>query len=60
FQLTRPWQVKKYKFRAGLKVYNVFGVSAARDVQNNLTSPEYGQFFNPIERSIGFVVGSAK
>jgi hypothetical protein len=60
FQLTRNWQVKKYKFRAGLKVYNVFGSSADRDVQNNITSPEYGQFFNPIERSIGFVVGSAK
>jgi hypothetical protein len=60
FQLTRPWQVKKYKFRAGLKIYNAFGVSAARDVQNNLASPRYGQFFNPIERSIGFVVGSAK
>ena len=60
FQLTRPFQFKKYKFRAGLKLYNAFGVSASRDVQNNLTSPQYGQFFNPIERSIGFVVGSAK
>lgn len=60
FTLTRPWQVKKYRFRAGLKLYNVFGVSAARDVQNNLTSPDYGTFFNPIERSIGFVVSSAK
>jgi hypothetical protein len=29
-------------------------------VQNNLGSPEFGQFFNPLERSIGFVLGSAK
>lgn len=60
FQLTRNWHFKKYKFRAGLKIYNAFGSSADRDVQNNITSPEFGQFFNPIERSVGFVVGSAK
>jgi hypothetical protein len=41
-------------------MYNVFGVSADRDVQNNLTSPNYGTFYNPIERSIGFVFGSAR
>lgn len=60
FTLTRPWQFKKYKFRAGLKLYNAFGVSAARDVQSNITSPDYGGFFNPIERSIGITFGSAK
>jgi hypothetical protein len=60
FTLTRPWQFKKYRFRAGVKFYNAFGTSAARDVQNNITSPEYGQFFNPIERSIGILIGAAK
>lgn len=60
FTLARPWRVTKYRFRAGIKLYNVFGASADRDVQNNLASPDYGQFFNPIERSIGFVFGSAK
>jgi hypothetical protein len=60
FALARPWQFKKYRFRAGLRIYNVFGSSAERDVQNNLTSPNYGQFYNPLERSIGFVIGSAK
>ena len=60
FAISRPWKVKKYRFRAGLKVYNIFGASAERDVQNNLTSPNFGQFFNPIERSIGFVLGSVK
>jgi hypothetical protein len=60
FQLSRPWQFGKYRFRAGIKVYNIFGSLAERDVQTNITSPDYGRFFNPLERSIGFVFGSAK
>jgi TonB dependent receptor len=60
FTLARPWRFKKRRFRAGVKLYNIFGASAERDVQNNITSPEYGSFFNPIERSIGFVVGSGR
>ena len=60
FQLSRPWQFGKYRFRAGIKVYNIFGSLAERDVQNNITSPDYGRFYNPLERSIGFVFGSAK
>ncbi len=60
FQLSRPWRYKKYRFRAGLKVYNVFGASADRDIQNNITAPDYGTSYNPIERSIGFVFGSAR
>jgi hypothetical protein len=39
-------------------VYNILGASAAREVQNNLSAPDFGRFFNPIERSIGFVLGS--
>ena len=49
-----------YRFRGGIKVYNILGASSERDVQHNITSPAYGQFFNPIERSIGFVLGSAR
>jgi len=41
-------------------VYNVFGASAYRDVQHNVTSPNYGSFYNPLERSFGFVFESAK
>ena len=52
--------VQEVKFRGGIKMYNVFGASADRDVQNNLTSPNYGTFYNPIERSIGFVIDSAR
>lgn len=60
FQLSRPWKLKKYRFRAGVKVYNAFGSSADRDVQNNIASPNFGQFYNPIERSISIVLGSAR
>jgi Carboxypeptidase regulatory-like domain/TonB dependent receptor-like, beta-barrel len=60
FSLSRPWRFRKYRFRGGIKVYNILGASAQRDVQTNVMSPNYGRFFNPIERSIGFVFGSAK
>jgi hypothetical protein len=60
FQLTRPWKVWKARFRAGLKMYNVFGSASSRDVQNNVTAPDYGTSYNPIERSIGFVLGTAR
>lgn len=52
--------VKKYRFNAGLRLHNIVGASAQRDVQNHLTSPEYGTFHNPIERSIGFVLSTAR
>jgi hypothetical protein len=60
FSIARPLQFKKYRFRAGIKVYNLFGASAARDMQSNITSPFYGTAYNPIERSIGFVLGSGR
>ena len=60
FSLSRPWRFKKYRFRGGLRVYNVFGSASERDVQNNLTSPDYGRFYNPLERSIGFMFGTVR
>lgn len=59
FQLTRPMRVSKLNLRVGLKMYNILGASAARDIQSNITAPDYGTTYNPIERSIGFVVGFA-
>lgn len=56
--VVRPWRFRNRRFRAGVRLYNLFGASAERDVQNNLTSPGFGSFHNPIERSIGFVFGS--
>jgi len=58
--IARPWRFMKYRFRGGLRVYNVFGGAAERDIQANTTSPFYGTAFNPIERSIGFVLSSAR
>jgi hypothetical protein len=58
--IVRPWRVRTYRFRAGVRLYNVFGASAERDVQNNLMSPNFGSFYNPIERSIGFVFGAGR
>ena len=60
FTLARPWHVRKYRFTAGIKVYNALDRGNERDVQNNVTSPDYGTFYNPIQRSIGFVFGTTK
>jgi hypothetical protein len=60
FSVARPWRFKKYTFRAGIRMYNVFGSSSDRDVQNNVASPDFGRFYNPIERSFGFVLGAAR
>ena len=58
FTLARPWHFRKYHFTAGIKIYNVFDSGNERDVQTNITAPDYGRFYNPIQRSIGFVVGA--
>jgi hypothetical protein len=58
FTLTRPFQFKKYRFTAGLRVFNAFGTGDERDVQTNVTAPDYGSFYNPIQRSIGFVLSA--
>jgi hypothetical protein len=60
FTLARPWHFWKYRFTGGIKIYNAFSTGNERDVQNNITSPDYGKFFNPIQRSIGFVLGSTR
>ena len=60
FSLSRQWQLWKYRFRGGIRIYNLLGTANERDVQNNSASPRFGQFFNPIERSIGFVVAAAR
>ncbi len=60
FTLARELRFRKYHFTGGLKIYNLFNTGNERDVQNNLTSPDYGKFYNPIERSIGFVVSGGK
>jgi len=41
---------KKYKFRVGLKIFNILNRFNPRDVQNNIGSPNFGSFFNGVER----------
>ena len=60
FTLARPWHFRKYRFSAGIKIYNVLDSGNERDVQSNITAPDYGAFYNPIQRSIGFVVGTTR
>ena len=60
FTLLRPFQFRKYTFSAGIKIYNAFDSGNERDVQTNITSPEYGRFYNPIQRSIGFAFSTGK
>jgi Carboxypeptidase regulatory-like domain/TonB dependent receptor-like, beta-barrel len=60
FTLARPLKFRKYRFTGGLKIYNALNSGSERDVQANITSPDYGKFYNPIQRSIGFVFSSGK
>jgi hypothetical protein len=59
FSLARPWRFRKYRFTAGVKAYNIFATGNERDVQTNITAPDYGAVYNPIRRSIGFVFSSS-
>jgi Carboxypeptidase regulatory-like domain/TonB dependent receptor len=60
FTIARPMHFRKYRFTAGIKVYNAFDSGSERDVQNNITSPDYGTFYNPIQRSIGFLISTSR
>jgi hypothetical protein len=60
FTLARPLKVLKWRFSGGIKVYNAFNSGSERDVQTNITAPDFGKFYNPIPRSIGFVIGSSR
>jgi len=60
FTLARPLHFWKFRFSGGIKVYNAFNAGNERDVQTNITSPDFGRFYNPIQRSIGFVVGTSR
>jgi len=41
-----------------VRAYNVFSTGDERDVQTNITAPDYGTFYNPIQRSIGIVLSA--
>lgn len=54
-QLTKEFRIpfagKAYRTRIGFKVFNLLNSFNPRDVQNNLASPRFGQFFNSVERT---------
>ncbi|GBC81563.1 hypothetical protein HRbin10_00675 [bacterium HR10] len=49
--LKIPFRGKTYRFRAGLKVFNILNHFNPRDVQNNIGSPHFGGFFNGVSRT---------
>lgn len=58
--VVRPWTLGKYRFRAGVRVNSLLGDTADRDIQTNVASPFFGTAYNPVERSIGFVVTAGR
>ncbi|HXF05122.1 MAG TPA: TonB-dependent receptor [Blastocatellia bacterium] len=48
--LVIPFRGKKYRFRAGVKIFNILNHFNPRDVQNNVASPLFGSFFNGVGR----------
>ncbi len=47
-----PFWDGKYRVRVGVRVLNLFDRFNPRDVQNNVSSPRFGEFFNSRDRSI--------
>lgn len=43
---------KKYSGRVGIKLFNITNHWNPRDVQNNLASPDFGTFYNTVDRSL--------
>ena len=52
--LSAPGRFKeKYRFRVGLKVFNVTNHFNPRDYQGNLASDDFGGFYNGVGRKYG-------
>lgn len=51
--VQRHLRIGGRQIRVGLRVFNLFNRRNYRDVQNNVASPAFGQFFNQAERSLG-------
>lgn len=46
-----PFRGKKYKGRVGVTIFNITNHWNPRDVQNNLSSSQFGTFYNSRDRS---------
>jgi hypothetical protein len=51
--IQRPTRILRWNTRVGLRVFNALNRHNPRDVQANVHSPAFGQFFNPVRRSLG-------
>ncbi len=47
-KFTFPFRHKKYTFNTGFRLYNITNHFNPRDVQQNISSPNFGQFYNSI------------
>ncbi len=45
-KFTIPFRHKRYTFNTGFRIYNVTNHNNPRDVQQNVFSPNFGQFYN--------------
>jgi len=54
-----PFHGKEHKVKVGFGVFNLFNHANPRDVQNDLASPRFGDFFNSAVRTFRgkFVLG---
>lgn len=50
-EITVPFRGKERKFKVGLGVYNLFNYFNPRDVQNDVDSSRFGDFFNGPNRT---------
>ena len=50
-QVMIPFRGKKYRTRVGFKIFNITNHFNPRDVQNNITSHNFGGFFNGVGRT---------
>lgn len=57
--VQRPLRIGGFDLRVGVRIFHLFDRDLPMDVQQNITSPSFGQFSNYVDRSIGltFQVG---
>src|SRR4029434_5526702 len=48
YQFDFKFRGRRFQFRAGLSVIDVLNYSNPRDVQEHVSSPNYGRFYNPV------------
>ncbi len=49
--VSASFRGKKFSGRVGIKIFNLTNHYNPRDVQNNIDSPYFGQFYNSVRRS---------